>query len=185
MAQSRNQSRSSASDRATPRCRLIYRSICSASFLPNEDLRQLVSRSAEHNRAAGIAGLLLLSGDRFLQVLEGPAAPVNRLFGRIMRDPRHHDIEIIAYEQIGPSYFDDWAMHLVDLFDLSRYPRDYLARKYRVENGVVQIPERLHEVYGLLLDARALCTGRPWEEELIAGPTPVPEATGPGAQGDR
>lgn len=152
-------------------CRLIYRSICSNAFLPNEDLRELVRRSAENNRAAGITGLLLLSGDRFLQVLEGPSDAVNRLFGRIIRDPRHHDIELIAFEQTGATYFDDWGMHLVDLFDLSSHPRQYLTRKYRVENGVVQIPERLHEVYGLLLDAKFMCTGRPWDED--PGDTPV------------
>ena len=53
-------------------CRLIYRSTCSASFLPNEDLRSLVHQSADHNAEQGITGLLLLSGDQFLQVLEGP-----------------------------------------------------------------------------------------------------------------
>lgn len=184
MAQTHTPSRAPAGFPAgAPGCRLIYRSVCADACLPNEDLRQLITRSAEHNRAAGITGLLLLSGDRFLQVLEGPSAPVNQLFGRIMRDPRHHEIELIAYEQIGPTYFDDWAMHLVDLFDLSRAPREYLARKYQVENGVVQIPERLHEVYGLLLDAKALCTGRPWEEPPAAAATTA--ATGSPTADDR
>jgi hypothetical protein len=149
-------------------CRLIYRSTCSSSFLPNEDLRALVQGSAEHNRREGITGLLLLSGNRFLQVLEGPSLPVNRLFGRISRDKRHRDVELISFEQIGPTYFDDWNMYLVDLFDLSKEPRELLARKYTAANGIVEIPERLHEVYGLLLDARAICRGRPWDECLSA-----------------
>ena len=151
------------------KCRLIYRSDCSDSFMPNDDLRTLVSQSAENNRAANITGLLILSGDSFLQVLEGPADDVNRLFRRIMADPRHQNIRLISYEQIGPTYFDDWDMHLVDLFDLSKHPRQILAGKYQVKNGVVQIPERLHEVYALLLDAKAICTGRPWDEDLGAG----------------
>jgi len=152
--------------------------------MPNEDLRQLMRESADNNRGAGITGLLILSGDAFLQVLEGPADAVNELFGHIMRDPRHHDLRLISYEQIGPTYFDDWDMHLVDLFDLSKHPRQYLAGKYRVENGVVQIPERLHEVYGLLLDAKAICTGRPWDEDLrtstdtAASSTPQPATAG-------
>jgi hypothetical protein len=149
-------------------CRLIYRSTCAASFMPNEDLRELVQQSARRNKEAGITGLLLLSGGAFLQVLEGPSKAVNQLFGRIMRDSRHQDVELIAFEQIGPVYFDDWDMHLVDLFDLSKYPRELFARKYETENGVVQIPERLHEVYALLLDARSICRGRPWEEQLGA-----------------
>jgi hypothetical protein len=67
-------------------CRLIYRSTCSESFLPNEDLKALVQQSAENNRRDGITGLLLLSGDQFLQVLEGPSPAVNRLFRRLCRD---------------------------------------------------------------------------------------------------
>lgn len=149
-------------------CRLIYRSTCAASFLPNEDLRELVEYSAQHNRNAGITGLLLLSGSQFLQVLEGPSVAVNELFGRIIRDPRHHDVQLISFEQIGPTYFDDWNMHLVDLFDLSKHPRELLSGKYQTSNGVVQIPERLHEVYSLLLDARGICRNRPWEETLSA-----------------
>jgi len=144
-------------------CRLIYRSTCSATFLANEELRALVNQSAENNRRHDINGLLLLSGSRFLQVLEGPSAAVNRLFGRIIQDSRHHDVELISFEQIGPAYFNDWNMYLVDLFDLPKHPRELLMSKYDSSNGAVQVPDRLHEVYALLLDARAICRGRPWD----------------------
>jgi hypothetical protein len=152
-------------------CRLIYQSTCSAKPIDNADLRELVQKSAGHNRAAAITGLLLLSGDQFLQVLEGPADAVNRLFGRIVRDKRHRDVRLLSFEQIGPVYFNDWSMHLVDLFDLPKAPRELLARKYRSREGAVEIPERLHEVYGLLLDARHICLSRPWEGADPGGPT--------------
>ncbi len=152
-------------------CRLIYQSTCSERLIDNADLRELVQKSAEHNRTAGITGLLMLSGDQFLQVLEGPADAVNRLFGRIIRDRRHRDVRLLSFEQIGPTYFEDWSMHLVDLFDLPKAPRELLARKYRSREGAVQIPERLHEVYGLLLDARHICLSRPWEGADSVDPT--------------
>lgn len=145
-------------------CRLIYRSTCSDKLIDNADLRALIEKSADNNRTAGITGLLLLSGDRFLQALEGPEESVNRLFGRIVRDKRHRDVRLLSFEQIGPVYFDDWSMHLVDLFDLPKGPRETLAQKYRSREGAVGIPERLHEVYALLLDARHLCLTRPWED---------------------
>lgn len=160
-------------------CRLIYRSTCSDSFLPNEDLRALVQHSAQNNADHDITGLLLLSGDQFLQVLEGPCKPVNRLFNHIVRDSRHHDLELIVFEQIGPRYFDDWCMHLVDLFDLSKQPRDLLARKYGAADGVIRIPERLHEIFALLLDARTICRNKPWEEDrggAIAAPSADPSS---------
>ncbi|MCF7983321.1 MAG: BLUF domain-containing protein [Thiohalocapsa sp.] len=149
-------------------CRLIYRSLCSDASMPNDELGELVRQSAENNRALGITGLLLLSGNDFLQVLEGPSDAVNTLFNRIIRDPRHHDVSLIAFEQIGPVYFDEWDMHLVDLFDLPKQPRELLAAKYSVKDGAVVIPGRLHEVYSLLLDARTICRGRPWEDAETA-----------------
>lgn len=149
-------------------CRLIYQSVCARNPIPNEDLRDLVQRSTESNRAAGITGLLLLSGNRFLQVLEGPADAVNDLFGRIIRDKRHRDVRLLTYEPICETYFDDWNMYLVDLFDLPKAPREYLARKYATHEGAVRIPSRLHEVYALLLDARSICLTRPWEAVVPA-----------------
>ncbi len=150
-------------------CRLIYRSTCTDKFMPNEALRELVGRSSEHNRPAGITGLLVLTGDRFLQVLEGPEDAVNDLYARIIPDKRHHDLRLICYEPIGDRYFDDWSMSLVDLYDQPKPVREFLARKYRAQEDAVQIPARLHEVYALLLDARAICLGRPWETSFEAG----------------
>jgi hypothetical protein len=153
-------------------CRLIYRSRCIDPAISNAELRALVRESADNNRAAGITGMLLLAGAQFLQVLEGPCNAVNRLFMRIVKDSRHEEIELITFEEIGPRYFDDWSMSLVDLFDLPAYPRRQLAAKYPTENGIVQLPERLHEVYALLLDARHLCVGRPWEADPTLGDDP-------------
>ena len=151
-------------------CRLIYQSTVSDKFLPNTEIKSLVERSSANNRALGITGLLLLSGDHFLQVLEGPADAVNALFARIMADPRHRDIRLLTFEPTSEIYFDDWNMYLVDLFDLPKAPRDYFVRKYRSRDGAVLIPERLHEVYALLLDARAVCVNRPWDAEIAPLP---------------
>lgn len=85
--------------------------------MSNEDLFSLVEKAAENNKREGIAGLLLLAGDRFLQVLEGPVTAVNALFQRICHDDRHHTIELISYEPAAESYFEDWNMRLVDLYD--------------------------------------------------------------------
>ncbi|EXJ16273.1 BLUF domain-containing protein [Imhoffiella purpurea] len=146
-------------------CRLIYRSTCRDGFIDNADLRELVSKSAENNRVQGITGMLILSGDQFLQVLEGPSDAVNRLYARIIVDSRHEDLRLISYEQISERHFKDWDMSLVDLYDLPKPARDLLARKYPSRNGIVPIPERVHEAYALLLDAKFLCQGRPWERD--------------------
>ncbi len=143
-------------------CRLIYRSTAVAEIVSNETIRDLADRSANANQARHISGLLLLSGNRFLQVLEGPHGEVNRLFGKIIRDTRHRDVELMSFEPMESAYFDAWHMRLVDLHDLPKQPREFIAAKYPNRQGVIEIPERLHEVYALLLDAKALCLTTPW-----------------------
>ena len=145
--------------------RLIYTSIATAEVVSNETLRDLSGKAAAANAEHKITGLLILSGNRFLQVLEGPQRMINTLYRNIIRDARHHDVELITYEPISSRYFDDWTMRLVDLYDLPRQPRDYLAAKYRHKDGIIQIPDRLHEVYALLLDAKVLCLSHPWTTE--------------------
>ncbi|MBK1719379.1 BLUF domain-containing protein [Thiocystis violacea] len=145
-------------------CRLIYRSTCTDKLMPNEDLRRLIEQSAESNRQHGITGMLVLSGDQFLQALEGPSEAVNALYARLIRDERHHDLRLISYEPIQESYFEDWGMSLVDLYDLPKPVRSILARKYPSKDGAVRIPERLHELYAFLLDAKFICLGRPWDK---------------------
>ena len=138
-------------------CRLIYKSISSEHIVSNEDLRTLVQQSAQNNSEQDISGLLLLSGDEFLQVLEGTTRAVNELFRKILNDKRHHDVNLISFEPIGPVYFDDWSMRLVDLYDLPLAPRQFMMHKYHYQDGFIVIPDKLHEVYSLLLDAKALC----------------------------
>ena len=142
---------------AMGRCRLIYTSISTDEIISNDDLASLVRHSAERNQRAKITGMLLLSGDRFLQVLEGGSKAVNRLYGKIVQDPRHHTVELISFESIGTSYFKDWNMRLVDLYDLPMRPRKFLMEKYEHKDGEIVIPSQLHAVFSLLLDARALC----------------------------
>ena len=149
-------------------CRLIYNSIPSDQIMNNEDLRAMVEQCAQNNSRVHITGMLILSGHHFLQVLEGPSDAVNRLFTKIMRDKRHHDIHLVSYEPIGPSYFDNWSMHLVDLYDLPIQARWFLVEKYGHQDGVIQIPEKLHLVYSLLLDAKSLCLSKPWDDHSKA-----------------
>jgi hypothetical protein len=162
------------------RSRLIYASTATADVVSNETLNDLADKAAKANTERHITGLLILSGNRFLQVLEGPHRHVNALYRNIVRDPRHHDVELVSFEPVDTAYFDDWSMRLVDLYDLPRQPRDYLAAKYRHKDGNILIPERLHEVYALLLDAKALCLSAPWQQPSAAGERTKETAPGTG-----
>ena len=135
-------------------CRLIYRSETSWDLLSNESLLQLAKSSAKNNKGGNITGLLLLSGESFLQVLEGPADKVNQLYLKITRDKRHEDVTLLSYEQTGQRYFSEWSMHVVDLHELPLEQRDFLIRKYPEEGGYISVPHDHQRAFSLLMDAR-------------------------------
>jgi hypothetical protein len=75
----------------------------------------VLKASRENNPAKGITGFLCVSGDIFIQVLEGGRDEVCELFSAIVRDPRHANIRLLAYEEIRQRKFGSWTMGQVDL----------------------------------------------------------------------
>lgn len=137
-------------------CRLIYRSVAETDAFDRRSLGQMVDQCQVNNDRLGIKGVLLVSGDRFLQVLEGPVTFVNELYNKIVKDARHHDVQLVAYDNDCRGFFFDWSMRLVDLDGMSAEQRRMLLAKYPHRDGVIEFPEDLMLVYPLLLDARLL-----------------------------
>ena len=138
------------------RCRLIYRSRAKLETTRASVLEDIATKAKENNKRDGIVGILILSGDQFLQVLEGPIRYVNQLYARIIRDKRHEDVELVLYEQIHTPYFFDWSMRLADLSTLSEEQQKQLQKKYPHQHGRLVIPDNLIQLYSLLHDARDL-----------------------------
>ncbi len=148
-------------------CRLIYKSTANEETLSNAALAKLQYTSVSNNNALGITGMLILSGDQFLQVLEGDSDRVNDLYAKITQDPRHHSIRLISFENTTERYFDTWGMRLIDLYDLPMQPRKYLMQKYQSVEDTIKIPDQLHLVYSLLLDAKTFCLSEPWSNAPV------------------
>ena len=70
-------------------------------------------------RRIGITGVLCFSDDIFLQVLEGGRSAVNALYNRIAADPRHNDVVLLSYEEIGERRFAGWSMGQVNMARLN------------------------------------------------------------------
>lgn len=96
--------------------RLIYASRSDAS---EADLQTILRQSRAHNVPQGITGLLCHSEGWFVQVLEGGRAAVNSLYNSIVRDPRHHEINLLAYAEIDERRFAGWSMGQVNLARLN------------------------------------------------------------------
>jgi len=104
--------------------RLLYLSRATAR-LSCDQLSELVRVAHLRNQLAGITGLLCGAGASYLQVLEGPIVPVNRLLAKLTRDSRHTDVTVLHAGPCGARLFPHWGMRLVSAADL---PGDDCAR---------------------------------------------------------
>ncbi|MBD3307535.1 hypothetical protein GF339_13985 [candidate division KSB3 bacterium] len=75
--------------------RLIYMSEV-AENIHWDDLKDILITSQKNNTRLGITGLLIMSDNKFLQVLEGPGKPLNTLYAKILHDSRHHDSQLLS-----------------------------------------------------------------------------------------
>ena len=98
--------------------RLMYASRAAAS-VDQEELVAILRKSKANNPAIGVTGVLCYSEGVFLQVLEGGRSAVNRLYNRIASDPRHTQVELLSYAEIGERRFAGWSMGQVDMARLN------------------------------------------------------------------
>lgn len=92
--------------------RLIYTSKASERVTQG-DIQQIVESAKKHNDRSELSGLLCFNRKYFLQVLEGSRSKVNEAYRYIIKDPRHTDIQLIAYEEISKREFEQWHMGYV------------------------------------------------------------------------
>jgi hypothetical protein len=98
--------------------RLLYASRAVAE-MEQEALHAILRQSKANNPAQGITGLLCYSGGIFIQALEGGRAQVNQLYLKIATDPRHTDVVLLSYEEIGERRFAGWAMGQINMARLN------------------------------------------------------------------
>ncbi len=98
--------------------RLVYASRA-VSAVDQEELVAILRKSKANNPSLGITGVLCFSEGIFLQALEGGRSTVNQLYNRIVADPRHTQVELLVYEEIGERRFAGWSMGQVNIARLN------------------------------------------------------------------
>lgn len=94
--------------------RLLYASRAAAA-VTQEIIESILRSSREHNPALGVTGVLCHGGDVYMQVLEGGRTPVNELYNKIVRDPRHKEVVLLYYVEVSERHFAGWTMGQVNL----------------------------------------------------------------------
>lgn len=94
--------------------RLNYAS--TATFEPNisggieVSVARILSASRRNNSRLEVGGVLHYGNGYFFQCLEGERGAVNQLYNRIGQDPRHRDVQLLSFDEVGQRMFPDWSM---------------------------------------------------------------------------
>ncbi|OEZ02334.1 MULTISPECIES: BLUF domain-containing protein [Stenotrophomonas] len=121
---------------------LVY---CSQA-LPGLTLYQideLAKDAAAHNLIAGVTGVLLTDGKKFLQYIEGPEEGVALAYSRITNATSHMSIVELGRSRGGPRRFPYWSMRWlpVEPEDLRiAEVSDWRGLPFREEVDMNQVP---------------------------------------------
>lgn len=87
---------------------LIYRS--QPFGFDDAMLGGILLQARRNNARDGLTGALIVRGDLYLQLLEGPEAAVAATFGRIAADNRHLAVAHISQTRVSARLFPNWTM---------------------------------------------------------------------------
>ncbi|WP_423178820.1 MULTISPECIES: BLUF domain-containing protein [unclassified Stenotrophomonas] len=76
--------------------------------LSNGKLDQIVDDAARFNRDAGVTGVLLFDGERFLQYLEGPEDGLSVAYSRVLGASSHNGIVELQRGRVGQRRLPFW-----------------------------------------------------------------------------
>jgi hypothetical protein len=89
---------------------LVYYSRFSGTGGALGTVRDILSKSQDHNLRNNVTGFLIFDKASFVQILEGETRAVEDTYARILGDGRHADITLVATRDIETRDFPEWSM---------------------------------------------------------------------------
>lgn len=80
-----------------------------------DQLDEIQRRAAQYNAKKHITGMLIYSGQYFIQAIEGRRSRIETLYQRINLDRRHNMCRILLAQNIRKRAFQQWHMGVLDL----------------------------------------------------------------------
>jgi hypothetical protein len=75
---------------------------------PVTEIPRIFRVSRQRNADEGVSGVLVCTGNYFLEVIEGTQETIAELWERVLSDPRHVDAIVLADEVAEERWFADW-----------------------------------------------------------------------------
>jgi hypothetical protein len=94
--------------------RCLYASRTVGPLTPDV-MDSILEQSRRNNPRLGITGMLCVSGDVFIQVLEGGRDAICELYKTIVSDHRHTNVRMLVFEEITERRFGNWTMGHVNI----------------------------------------------------------------------
>lgn len=94
--------------------RCLYASRPAAPLSPDV-MDSILEQSRRNNPRLGVTGMLCISDDVFIQVLEGGRDEVCELYKTIVGDSRHTNVRLLVYQEITERRFGHWTMGHVNI----------------------------------------------------------------------
>jgi len=89
---------------------LVYISRSSQPLTSPLDVADILEQASRNNPFLALTGVLTWSGDTFVQLLEGPSDALDVIMAKLLFDPRHSDIDILAREPVSERTFPEWSL---------------------------------------------------------------------------
>lgn len=93
------------------RCVAYYGDV--ADNPPPGEVERIADRARRRNAELGITGCLFYFGRHFVQVLEGPPAEVDRLYGTLAADSQHPDVVALLDTLVQARSYSGWSLKFV------------------------------------------------------------------------
>ena len=81
--------------------------------LSMDHVDDLSRAAARFNFEAGVTGVFLYDGTRFLQYIEGPEDSINVVYSRVLSATSHHEIVELGRGRVSRRAFPYWSMRLL------------------------------------------------------------------------
>ena len=130
--------------------RIVYVSQGRYAFTQDE-LMTMCSGFSAHNALRNVTGVLMLIGNWFLQVIEGPDEAIEELIDRIRTDERHSCVTVISDHEDEDRIFGQWSMNLLDLD--SRYfvnVESVAVLREQIDDVLLNSPSKARAMKGVI-----------------------------------
>ncbi|KRG32690.1 hypothetical protein AK822_11285 [Psychrobacter sp. P11F6] len=77
---------------------------------PKGEVTRILTQAQQNNERNGITGALVFNHNYFLQSIEGARPVINELLRKLVKDDRHHALQVIECREVELRHWSKWSM---------------------------------------------------------------------------